>query len=196
MAWTNTWTATSNINNNNQYSDNDTLGSATINALVNDVGYLNDRITSEVNAITSQINSINTTLAGKQNTLTFDSTPTANSNNPVTSHGIKTAIENVSIEGDHLFLRRINPNGNEISISSIGLYVVVYSINSGDKLTATIMIPDLDYNSVAYINEDSTTNAKSKVYYNSSTRKISVTSYGFASTITVYGGYKLASLVY
>lgn len=34
-----------------------------------------------------------TALAGKQNTLTFDSTPTANSTNPVTSGGIKTALD-------------------------------------------------------------------------------------------------------
>lgn len=40
-------------------------------------------------AITSLQNSINT----KQNTLTFDSTPTANSSNPVTSDGIKKAID-------------------------------------------------------------------------------------------------------
>ena len=35
---------------------------------------------------------IYTALAAKQNNLTFDSTPTANSNNPVTSGGIKTAL--------------------------------------------------------------------------------------------------------
>ncbi len=36
---------------------------------------------------------IKTKLAGKQDTLTFDSTPTANSTNPVTSSGIKTATD-------------------------------------------------------------------------------------------------------
>ena len=36
---------------------------------------------------------VNTALAGKQNTLTFDSTPTANSTNPVTSEGIKSALD-------------------------------------------------------------------------------------------------------
>lgn len=35
----------------------------------------------------------NTLLAGKQNNLTFDSTPTANSTNPVTSGGVKTALD-------------------------------------------------------------------------------------------------------
>ena len=36
---------------------------------------------------------MNTALAGKQNTLTFDDTPTENSNNPVTSDGVKTALD-------------------------------------------------------------------------------------------------------
>ena len=36
---------------------------------------------------------VDTLLAAKQNTLTFDSTPTANSNNPVKSGGIKTALD-------------------------------------------------------------------------------------------------------
>ena len=41
---------------------------------------------SEVSGLTSALN-------GKQNTLTFDSAPTADSNNPVTSGGIKTALD-------------------------------------------------------------------------------------------------------
>ena len=36
-----------------------------------------------------------TLLSGKQNTLTFDNTPTANSDNPVTSKGIKTYIDGI-----------------------------------------------------------------------------------------------------
>lgn len=38
-------------------------------------------------------NEMNSALAGKQNTLTFDTTPTTGSTNPVTSGGIATAIE-------------------------------------------------------------------------------------------------------
>ena len=38
-------------------------------------------------------NGIKTALDGKQNTLTFDSSPTANSSNPVKSSGIKTALD-------------------------------------------------------------------------------------------------------
>lgn len=48
-----------------------------------------------VNGHTTAIANINTALAGKQATLTFDSTPTANSTNPVTSGGIKTALDNL-----------------------------------------------------------------------------------------------------
>ena len=36
---------------------------------------------------------VDTLLAGKQNTLTFDTTPTASSTNPVTSGGVKTALD-------------------------------------------------------------------------------------------------------
>lgn len=43
-------------------------------------------------AFRSNIQELDTNLGGKQDTLTFDSTPTANSNNPVTSGGIKTAL--------------------------------------------------------------------------------------------------------
>ena len=39
-------------------------------------------------------------LAGKQDTLTFDSTPTENSNNPVTSGGVKAALDGKAPEGD------------------------------------------------------------------------------------------------
>jgi len=44
---------------------------------------------------------MDTKLSGKQNTLTFDTTPTASSSNPVTSDGIKTALDGkVSKSGD------------------------------------------------------------------------------------------------
>ena len=42
----------------------------------------------------SEVEGLQTALAGKQNTLTFDSAPTANSTNPVTSGGVKAAIDN------------------------------------------------------------------------------------------------------
>lgn len=39
------------------------------------------------------VNELNTEIEGKQDTLTFDTTPTANSTNPVTSNGIKTYVD-------------------------------------------------------------------------------------------------------
>lgn len=44
-----------------------------------------------------EIDSVKQELSGKQNVLTFDATPTAGSNNPVTSDGIKRAIDNVDV---------------------------------------------------------------------------------------------------
>ena len=49
--------------------------------------------TTSTNAV--QNKAIAAALNGKQNTLTFDETPTANSNNPVRSGGIKNAIDAV-----------------------------------------------------------------------------------------------------
>lgn len=40
----------------------------------------------------SEVSGLSAALAGKQNTLTFDSTPTTGSTNPVTSGGVKTAL--------------------------------------------------------------------------------------------------------
>lgn len=48
------------------------------------------KITDPKDLVTKEY--VDTGLSGKQNTLTFDSTPTAGSSNPVTSDGIKSAI--------------------------------------------------------------------------------------------------------
>ena len=53
----------------------------------------NTKISSNKN----EIDSVKEDLAGKQNVLTFDATPTAGSQNPVTSDGIKKAIDNVDV---------------------------------------------------------------------------------------------------
>lgn len=49
----------------------------------------------------TELNSaISTAVSGKQDTLTFDNTPTANSNNPVKSGGIKTALDGKASTAD------------------------------------------------------------------------------------------------
>ena len=44
-----------------------------------------------------EIDSVKVDLSGKQNVLTFDATPTAGSQNPVTSDGIKIALDNIDV---------------------------------------------------------------------------------------------------
>ena len=46
--------------------------------------------------VTTLINDVNTALSGKQNTLTFDSTPTSGSTNPVTSGGVYSSIQTLT----------------------------------------------------------------------------------------------------
>lgn len=52
---------------------------------------------TKISSNKTEIDSVKEDLAGKQNVLTFDATPTAGSQNPVTSDGIKKAIDNVDV---------------------------------------------------------------------------------------------------
>ena len=52
--------------------------------------YDHDTFKTNIESLQNDVNDLNTALAGKQDELTFDSTPTASSTNPVTSGGIKT----------------------------------------------------------------------------------------------------------
>lgn len=51
---------------------------------------------SSIQTTNSKIQAIEHDVAGKQDVLTFDNVPTANSNNPVKSGGIKSAIDNIT----------------------------------------------------------------------------------------------------
>ena len=53
--------------------------------------------TTDIETLTSEMANVKNTLNNKQNRLTFDATPTAGSQNPVTSDGIKKAIDNVDV---------------------------------------------------------------------------------------------------
>lgn len=61
-------------------------------------------MTASVKTLGSLVNTteMNNALAGKQNTLTFDTTPTTGSTNPVTSGGIATAISQSTAKLDKL----------------------------------------------------------------------------------------------
>ena len=63
-----------------------------ITEISNDITEISNDITAMSSDITTIKNNISALDANKQNKLKFDTTPTANSNNPVTSNGIKPAI--------------------------------------------------------------------------------------------------------
>lgn len=72
--------------------------SSELNALSTTVSGKQDALTFDTTPTANSSNPVTSdgiadALATKQNTLTFDSTPTANSSNPVTSGGIKTALD-------------------------------------------------------------------------------------------------------
>ena len=53
--------------------------------------------TTDIETLTGEMTNVKNTLNNKQNVLTFDTTPTAGSNNPVTSDGIKRALDNIDV---------------------------------------------------------------------------------------------------
>ena len=55
-----------------------------------------EKVADASNVHTSLQNSINSLSSSKQDKLTFDSTPTADSTNPVTSGGVKTYVDNIN----------------------------------------------------------------------------------------------------
>lgn len=68
--------------------------------------------------ITSAISTLN---EDKQDALTFDSSPTSGSNNPVTSGGVYTALQNVDIDVDSaLSSTSENPVQNKVITSALG----------------------------------------------------------------------------
>ena len=52
---------------------------------------------TKISSNKTEIDSVKGELSGKQNVLTFDATPTAGSQNPVTSDGIKKALDNIDV---------------------------------------------------------------------------------------------------
>jgi len=75
-----------------------------------------------VGLVKAKIEEVNTALANKQNRLTFDTTPTEYSNNPVTSGGIKTYVDNHSVSitvDDALSTSSENPVQNKVVTTAL-----------------------------------------------------------------------------
>lgn len=80
----------------------------------------------QINSITLQGNKTAADL-GLQAALTFDSTPTANSNNPVKSGGIKTAIDAVNDKLYSTIAGRTQNNKGSMELYSVDLDTIVTS---------------------------------------------------------------------
>ena len=71
-------------------------------------------------SLDSLLSAINTAIAGKQGTLTFDNTPTANSSNPVTSGGILAALTGIgSFIIDSSYFDPVDTDGTSGDVQSM-----------------------------------------------------------------------------
>ena len=99
-------------------------------------------IDSDVSTIKGQITSIQNNLGNKQDALTFDSTPTSGSNNPVTSEGIKTYVDNnvpSIIQGDGI---SVSVSGTDTTIACD--YGAVESSNTTKPVTGAAVKTAID----------------------------------------------------
>lgn len=78
----------------------------------------------QIRTQTGEIEDINTALAGKQDTLTFDDSPTSGSNNPVKSGGVYTALGG---KQDTLTFDNSPTSGSSNPVKSGGVYTALAS---------------------------------------------------------------------
>lgn len=69
--------------------------SADANVLLKQISALSDQLSALIAEYNDFVNQVEADLATKQNTLTFDSQPTEDSTNPVTSNGVYEALQTV-----------------------------------------------------------------------------------------------------
>ena len=87
-----------------------------VQAITQNVSTLTEDVnmnTTDIETLTGEMTEVKSTLKNKQNALTFDNTPTAGSQNPVTSDGIKKAIDNIDVGNVQEQLDAIKTEQNE-----------------------------------------------------------------------------------
>ena len=126
---------------------------------VQETGYvLDDTLTLENAA--AQAKAVGDALAGKQNALTFDDTPTNGSNNPVKSGGVYTSVSN-RIEKDTYRTyytpitsgKWVQKNGNDYATGA-GLGIGV-NVNAGEEYYVTGVSVDASFPLVIFFNSNS-----------------------------------------
>ena len=139
--------------------------------------YLNDDDTEmfrswrdKINGMTdSNMIKIDTALAGKQDTLTIDNTPTANSNNPVKSGGVYASLAGKQNKLTFDSTPTVNSNNPVTSdgiyrallVGSAGCFQCIYDTTTFDSITTALddgKLPVCAYNGDMYIYQGYTTN--------------------------------------
>lgn len=99
------------------------------------------------------VSSLQTAVSGKQDTLTFDTTPLSGSNNPVTSGGIYNALQNVGVQTD-----AVPTEGSTKAVQSGGVYSALQgkqdTLNSTSYTLTNASGISGDANSKAYVYGD------------------------------------------
>ena len=95
-----------------------------------------ESLETEYGTLAEKVNTQGTQIQSKQDKLTFDSTPTAGSNNPVTSDGIKKAIEAGGGGGGGVTLDDTVTQSSQNGVKSSGIYSFVHEIT--DPLGETV----------------------------------------------------------
>ena len=89
-----------------------------------------ESLETEYGTLAEKVNTQGTQIQGKQDKLTFDSTPTAGSNNPVTSDGIKKAIDAGGGGGGSVILDDTVTQSSQNGVKSSGIYSFVHGITN------------------------------------------------------------------
>ena len=95
-----------------------------------------ESLESDYGSLAEKVNTQGTQIQGKQDKLTFDSTPTEGSNNPVTSDGIKKAIDAGGGGGGSVILDNTVTQASQNGVKSSGIYSFVHEIT--DPLETTV----------------------------------------------------------
>lgn len=90
---------------------------------LNDAAYVGkEEYNDDTMVISAALNDLNSRIEDKQDALTFDSTPTSGSTNPVTSGGVYTAL---SAAGDSNVIETVKVNGTALTVTDKAVDVTV-----------------------------------------------------------------------
>lgn len=101
-----------------------------------------EALSTTAQTLCGAVNELKTAIAGKQDTLTFDDAPTANSSNPVKSSGIKSALDGKSNTGHTHTTSDITNfpaiNDGVLTVQQNGTSKGTFSANASSNTTVNI----------------------------------------------------------